>query len=53
MSPMASSCRPEVEKYKPPRLINGEWIQEAKPSATELAIMDFEKLSKYNFNFFY
>ncbi|TDR23282.1 hypothetical protein [Marinicella litoralis] len=51
MSQMASSCTPEPEISKPPRLVNGEWIQEAKPSAKELAQVDFDQLKKMNFTY--
>lgn len=51
ISPMAWSCTPEPEVSKPPRLVNGEWIQEAKPSAKELAQVDFEQLKKMNFTY--
>ncbi len=51
ISQMASSCTPEPQISKPPRLVNGEWIQAAKPSVAERAKVDFEKLSKKDYTY--
>jgi len=53
MSQMAASCTPEVQRSTPPRLINGEWVKDVQPSATELAKIDFAKLNKFNYTFIF
>ena len=53
MSQTTWSCTPEPVKSKPPRLVNGEWIQEVKPSSKELTKLDFYTLKNKNYTYIF
>ncbi len=51
MSQLTWSCTPEPTISSPPRLVNGEWVQSATPSAKEQAQLDFENLQNKNYTY--
>ena len=51
MSQITWSCTPEPEISKPPRLVNGQWVQDAKPSSKELTQSDFKKIKNKNYTY--
>lgn len=49
----ARTCIPAVEKSQPPRLVDGQWIQAAKPSSADNIKNDFEQIKKKKYDFIF
>lgn len=53
ISPAAWSCTPQVELSKPPRLVNGEWVQAPKLNNKEITQSDYKRIKSKNYDFIF